>query len=119
MIERIIGFSVRNKFVISIFVLGIIVWGIESASRLPLDAVPDITNNQVQIITRAPILAPPEIEQYITFPIEIAMANLPGVRTLCYYGRVRRRYGHVLSTPISDGTTANRTRRNSAKLWQS
>ena len=79
MIDRIIGFSVRNKFVISIFVLGIIVWGIESASRLPLDAVPDITNNQVQIITRAPVLAPPEIEQYITFPIEIAMANLPGV----------------------------------------
>ncbi len=79
MIDRIIGFSVRNKFVISIFVIGIIVWGVESASRLPLDAVPDITNNQVQIITRAPILAPPEIEQYITFPIEIAMANLPGV----------------------------------------
>lgn len=79
MIDRIIGFSVRNKFVISLFVIGIIAWGIYSASQLPLDAVPDITNNQVQIITRAPILAPPEIEQYITIPIEMAMANLPGV----------------------------------------
>jgi len=57
----------------------LIVWGVWSASKLPIDAVPDITNNQVQIITVCPTLAGQEVEQLVTFPIELAIANVPGI----------------------------------------
>lgn len=79
MIQRIITFSVRNKFIIGLFTLALIVAGIWSISKVPLDAVPDITNNQVQVLTQAPNLGTREMEQYVTYPIEIEMANLPGV----------------------------------------
>lgn len=67
----------------------IAVWGLYSAINLPIDAVPDITNNQVQIVTTAPALAPQEVEQFITYPVELAMANLAGieeVRSVSRYG---------------------------------
>jgi heavy metal efflux system protein len=77
MIEKIINFSINNKIIIGIFVLALIVWGAFSLKQLPIDAVPDITNNQVQIISVAPTLAANEVEQYITAPIEISVANIP------------------------------------------
>jgi len=61
MLNRIIRFSVKNKFIIGLFTLGLIGWGIYSTTRLPVDALPDITNNQVQIITTSPNLATQEV----------------------------------------------------------
>ena len=79
MIEKIIRFSINNKFIVSLFVLGIIGWGTYSITRLPVDAIPDITNNQVQIIAIAPSLAVQEVESFITAPVEIAIANIPDI----------------------------------------
>lgn len=79
MINKLIEFSINNKFVIALFTLALIVGGIYSAKQVPVDAVPDITNNQVQIITQAPNLGTEDIEQFITYPIEVAVANLPEV----------------------------------------
>ncbi len=79
MIDQIISFSIRHKFVIGLMTLVWIAAGVWSMMRVPLDAVPDITNNQVQVITQAPNLGTEDIEQFVTYPVELAMANLPGV----------------------------------------
>jgi heavy metal efflux system protein len=79
MFNKIILFSIKNKVTIGLMTLALIVWGIYSLTRLPIDAVPDITNNQVQIISQAPSLGAQEVEQFITAPIELAMANIPNV----------------------------------------
>ena len=77
MLDQIIKFSISNKLVIGIMTLLLIIWGSWSVTQLPIDAVPDITNNQVQIITVCPTLAGQEVEQLVTFPIEQSIANLP------------------------------------------
>ncbi|ROH95750.1 CusA/CzcA family heavy metal efflux RND transporter [Chryseobacterium daecheongense] len=79
MLDKIIKFSIKNKIVIGIMTLLLIIWGAWSATRLPIDAVPDITNNQVQIITVCPTLAGQEVEQLVTFPIEQSIANVPDI----------------------------------------
>jgi cobalt-zinc-cadmium resistance protein CzcA len=79
MINRIISFSVKNKFIIGLFVIALIGWGTYSLSKLPIDAIPDITNNQVQVISLAPSLAVQEVESFITAPIEVAVANIPDI----------------------------------------
>lgn len=79
MIEKIIGFSLKNKAVIGLFIIALIAWGIYSLVRLPVDAVPDITNNQVQVISITPALAVQEVELFVTAPIEVAVANIPDV----------------------------------------
>lgn len=79
MINKIISFSINNKLIIGLLTIALIVGGIWSASKVPLDAVPDITNNQVQVITQAPNLGTEDIEQFVTYPVEVSMANLPGV----------------------------------------
>ncbi|MCK9203812.1 MAG: CusA/CzcA family heavy metal efflux RND transporter [Bacteroidales bacterium] len=79
MIRRIIEFSIRNKLVVGIFTLALIGWGIWSMTRLPVDAVPDITNNQVQVISIASALATQEVEKFITAPIEVSVSTLPDV----------------------------------------
>lgn len=79
MIERIIQFSIKNKIIIGLFTLALIVWGTYSLVHLPIDAVPDITNNQVQVISRAPSLAVQEVESFITAPVEVSVANIPDV----------------------------------------
>lgn len=79
MINKIIDFSINNKLIIGLFVLALIGTGIYSITQVPIDAVPDITNNQVQVITQAPSLGTEDIEQFVTYPVEVAMANLPGV----------------------------------------
>lgn len=82
MIEQIIKFSIKNKLIISIFTFALVAWGIYSLVHLPIDAVPDITNNQVQVISRAPSLAVQEVESFITAPVEVAVANIPNVLEL-------------------------------------
>ncbi|MDP4224140.1 MAG: CusA/CzcA family heavy metal efflux RND transporter, partial [Bacteroidota bacterium] len=79
MIERIINFSIRNKFIIGLFVLALTGWGIYSLTQLPIDAIPDITNNQVQVISLTPSLAVQEVESIVTAPIEVAVANIPDI----------------------------------------
>jgi cobalt-zinc-cadmium resistance protein CzcA len=79
MIEYIIKFSIKNKFIIGLFVLAMIGWGTYSLTRLPIDAIPDITNNQVQVIALAPSLAVQEVESFITAPIEVSVANIPDI----------------------------------------
>jgi cobalt-zinc-cadmium resistance protein CzcA len=80
MLDKIIQFSVKNKLVIGLFMLLWVIYGIFEVSRLPIDAVPDITNNQVQIITTAPALGAQDVERLITFPIEQAISNIPRLK---------------------------------------
>lgn len=79
MFDKIIAFSIGNKAVIGAMTLALVAWGVWSAFRLPIDAVPDITNNQVQVITQAPSLGAQEVEQFITAPIELALSNIANV----------------------------------------
>ncbi|WP_083997308.1 CusA/CzcA family heavy metal efflux RND transporter [Chryseobacterium angstadtii] len=79
MLDKIIKFSIKNKVIVGIMTLLLIIWGVWSATKLPIDAVPDITNNQVQIITACPTLAGQEVEQLVTFPIEQSIANVPDI----------------------------------------
>ncbi|MBW8682724.1 CusA/CzcA family heavy metal efflux RND transporter [Chitinophaga rhizophila] len=87
MLDKIIGFSVRNKLIIMLFVMGLIAWGIYALKRLPIDALPDITNNQVQIITTAPSQAAQDIERLVTFPVEQAVASIPGITEVRSFSR--------------------------------
>lgn len=82
MIDRIIGFSLRNRLIIGLLTLVMMAWGGHNFFQLPIDAVPDITDNQVQVITTSPSLAPQEVEQFITFPVEISMANIQDVKEI-------------------------------------
>src|SRR5690349_2898428 len=79
MLKFVIHFSVRNKLIIGLFVLGLIGWGSYSVTQLPIDAVPDITNNQVLVMTVSPSLGAGDIERLITFPIEQSTRNIPGI----------------------------------------
>lgn len=79
MLNKIIHFSIKNKLAVCAFTLILVIWGVYSLSKLPIDAVPDITNNQVQVITLAPTLGAQEVEQIITAPIELSMANIPNI----------------------------------------
>lgn len=89
MLNKIIHFSINNKLVIGIFTLGLVAWGIWSLKKLPIDAVPDITNNQVQVITLSPSLATQEVERLISYPVEQTMATIPEieqVRSISRFG---------------------------------
>lgn len=82
MLDAIIGFSIRNKIIVGIAVIFLILWGLYALVQIPIDAVPDITNNQVQVITQSPQFSAQEIEQFITSPLEIAFANLQNVEEI-------------------------------------
>jgi cobalt-zinc-cadmium resistance protein CzcA len=89
MIERLIGFSIHNRALVVFGVLLMGALGIRAAQQLPIDAVPDVTNVQVQVLTTAPALGPLEVEKFITFPIETVMSGLPHleeVRSLSKFG---------------------------------
>ncbi|MEZ4987685.1 MAG: CusA/CzcA family heavy metal efflux RND transporter [Saprospiraceae bacterium] len=89
MIEGMIRLSVANKLVVALLVIGLVFAGVYNLGQLPIDAVPDITNNQVQVVTVSGSLAPQEVEQFITYPVEIAVANIPNVteiRSISRYG---------------------------------
>jgi len=77
--QRLVTAALRSRFVVALATLLVVVLGIASLSRLPIEGVPDITPNQVLVLTRAPSLSPPEIERYITFPVEWSMSGLPGI----------------------------------------
>ncbi|MBU2445776.1 MAG: CusA/CzcA family heavy metal efflux RND transporter [Bacteroidetes bacterium] len=79
MVNKIILFAVRQRMFVILVVIALIIVGIIATNQLPIDAVPDITTNQVQIFTVAPALAPQEIERLVSYPIEIAMQNLPDI----------------------------------------
>ncbi|WP_447971275.1 efflux RND transporter permease subunit [Nitrospira sp. M1] len=82
MLNRIFEFALHNRFLILVFAGLIIASGVYSMIILPIDAVPDVTPNQVQILTNAPGLGPVEVEQFITFPVETAMSGLPGIELI-------------------------------------
>lgn len=98
MLDKIINFSIKNKFIIGLMTFALIIWGVWSASKLPIDALPDITNNQVQIITLCPTLAGQEVEQLVTYPIEQSIANLPDLEEL----RSISRFGLSVITVVFD-----------------
>ncbi len=79
MIERILGFSLHHRYLIALLTLAVAVFGLYSLKNLPIDAVPDITNNQVQINTSATAFSPMEVEKQVTFPVETALAGIPGL----------------------------------------
>jgi len=82
MLEKIIAFSLKNKLIVLLFTLGVFGFGIFSIFQISIGAVPDVTNNQVQVITTSRNLSTQDIEQFITYPVEIEMANLPGVKEI-------------------------------------
>ena len=82
MINNIINFSIKNKLIIILFTLTIATIGVYSILKIPVGAVPDITNNQVQVITVSTNLSTQDVEQFITYPVELEMANLPGVKEI-------------------------------------
>lgn len=87
MLNKIIEFSIRNKLIVGLFILGLIGYGIYEVTRLPIDAVPDITDNQVQVITVTPSLGAPDVERLISFPIEQANSNIPGLHKIRSFSR--------------------------------
>ena len=101
MIDALLGFSIRQRWLVILLALAAGAFGVWNFTRLPIDAVPDVTNVQVQINTRAPGLSPLEAEQRITFPIETAMGGLPKLD----YTRSISRYGLSQVTVVfQDGT---------------
>src|SRR5689334_14057576 len=89
MLDSIIHYSIKNKLVIGLFTFGLVVWGSYSLTQLPIDALPDITDNQVQILTVAPSQSALDIERFVTFPVEQTMATIPGIteaRSFSRYG---------------------------------
>ncbi|MEY2651277.1 MAG: hypothetical protein RLZZ321_369 [Bacteroidota bacterium] len=87
MLNRIIHWSIHNKLIVAVLTLGLIVWGLFSLQQLPIDAVPDITNNQVQIVTQAPAASATDIERFVTFPVEQTMATIPGIEEIRSFSR--------------------------------
>ncbi len=82
MLSQIINFSLRNKFIVFLFTGCIVGFGFYSLTQIPIGAVPDVTNNQVQVITTSRNLSTQDMEQFITYPVELEMANLPGVQEI-------------------------------------
>ncbi|MBL7825919.1 MAG: CusA/CzcA family heavy metal efflux RND transporter [Saprospiraceae bacterium] len=87
MLQGIIRFSIKNKLVVLVFTAAMIAYGVFQLTLLPIDAVPDITDNQVQVITVSPSLGAPDIERFITFPIEQANNNIPGLKEIRSFSR--------------------------------
>jgi cobalt-zinc-cadmium resistance protein CzcA len=87
MLDKIIYYSIKNKLVVGLFTIALILWGCYSLTQLPIDAVPDITNNQVQVITTAPSQSALDIERLVTFPVEQTMATIPGIEEMRSFSR--------------------------------
>lgn len=101
MLNAIINFSIKNKLVIILMVIGLIVGGAIAVTKLPIDAVPDITNNQVLVITQSPNLGAPDVERFITLPIEQLTRNIPGITEQRSFSR----FGLSLVTIVFDDAT--------------
>lgn len=87
MLNKIIAFSIKNKLIIGLFTFGLFIYGLLEVKRLPIDAVPDITDNQVQIITTSPSLGAEDVERFITFPLEQANNNIQGLKEMRSFSR--------------------------------
>ncbi len=87
MLNKIIDFSIKNKLIIGLFIIALIGYGTYEVTKLPIDAVPDITNNQVQVITVAPSYGATDIERLVTFPIEQANNNISGLKEIRSFSR--------------------------------
>ncbi|WOJ91194.1 CusA/CzcA family heavy metal efflux RND transporter [Methylocapsa polymorpha] len=98
MIARILSFSVHQRWLVALLTFAAAAFGVWSLTKLPIDAVPDITNNQVQINTIAPALSPNDIEKQVTYPIETALAGTPGLQ----YTRSLSRNGFSQITAVFD-----------------
>ena len=101
MLNKIIEFSVKNKLIIALFTIALILFGIYETTKLPIDAQPDITSNQVQVITVAPSYGAADIERLVTFPIEQATSNISGITELRSFSR----FGLSLVTVVFDDKT--------------
>ncbi len=101
MLNKIIEFSVKNKLIIALFTIALIGFGMYQTTKLPIDAVPDITDNQVQVITSAPSLGATDIERLVTFPIEQANSNIPGLKEIRSFSR----FGLSVVTIVFDDAT--------------
>jgi cobalt-zinc-cadmium resistance protein CzcA len=101
MLNAIIGFAIKNKLVVGLFIIALIGYGSYQFTKLPIDAVPDITNNQVQVITLAPSFGATDIERLITFPIEQANNNISGLKEIRSFSR----FGLSLVTIVFDDAT--------------
>lgn len=101
MLNNIIAFSVRNKLIIGLFMIALLGYGGYQVTKLPIDAVPDITNNQVQVITIAPSFGATDIERLVTFPIEQANNNISGLTEIRSFSR----FGLSLVTMVFDDAT--------------
>ncbi len=101
MLNHIIAFSIKNKLVVGLLVLALIGYGSYEATQLPIDAVPDITDNQVQVMTSAPSLGATDIERLVTFPIEQANSNIPGLKEIRSFSR----FGLSVVTIVFDDAT--------------
>jgi len=89
MVNHLIAWSLDNRFIVMLLAVVLLGLGLLAAATLPLDAVPDLTNVQVQVLTTSPSLGPVEVEQFITFPVENAMSGMPRVseiRSISRYG---------------------------------
>ncbi|HXK20007.1 MAG TPA: efflux RND transporter permease subunit, partial [Polyangiaceae bacterium] len=101
LLSAVVGWSLRNRPVVLVATLLFVLLGVRSALKLPIDAVPDVTNTQVQIITSAPALSPVEMEQYVTVPVERSMAGIPRTAEM----RSVSKYGlSVVTVAFEDGT---------------
>jgi cobalt-zinc-cadmium resistance protein CzcA len=101
MLRRILDFSVHHRWLVVLLSFAAAAYGLKSLSRLPIDAVPDITNNQVQINAVAPALSPIDVEKQVTYPIETALAGIAGLE----YTRSMSRNGFSQVTAVfSDAT---------------
>ncbi len=98
MLNKIIDFSIKNKLIVGLFIIALIGYGSFQITQLPIDAVPDITDNQVQVITVTPSLGAPDVERLITFPIEQANSNIPGLKEIRSFSR----FGLSLITIVFD-----------------
>jgi cobalt-zinc-cadmium resistance protein CzcA len=87
MLNKIITYSIKNKLIVGLFVVSLIGWGAYQVTQLPIDAVPDITDNQVQVITVSPALGATDIERLVTFPIEQACSSIPGTKQIRSFSR--------------------------------
>lgn len=101
MISGLINFSVANRLIVLLLVGIVAAAGVYSLATLPIDAVPDVTNVQVEVMTNSPSLAPLEIERQVTFPVEVAMSGLPGVREI----RSLSKFGISVVTVVFDDST--------------
>ncbi|MBK5285429.1 MAG: efflux RND transporter permease subunit, partial [Bacteroidia bacterium] len=115
MINRIITFSVNNKLITGVLLLVFAGWGIFSVSQLSIDALPDVTNNQVQVITVSPNLATQEVEQFITYPLELNFKSLPDLVEL----RSTSRSGlSVITIVFKDNVPVNIARQSVSERLQ-